>query len=233
MPARVDCLIEVGNKRFFACAAAWPGWCRSGRDEHAALEALYAYGQRYASVLRGSAVRFTSPGQAGALRVVERVPGNATTDFGAPDGVFTIDAEPLTGRTPATMKEVLEACWAAFDASAVAAEGVELRKGPRGGGRELDSIVDHVVEAELSYLRKLTGSGARIDESDPTTAREQGRAAVLAGLDRAAAGDVPERGPRGGTMWTPRRFLRRTAWHVLDHAWEIEDRASPEPYHQP
>jgi hypothetical protein len=25
-------------------------------------------------------------------------------------------------------------------------------------------------------------------------------------------------------IWTPRRFVRRTAWHLFDHLWEIEGR---------
>jgi hypothetical protein len=65
-----------------------------------------------------------------------------------------------------------------------------------------------------------------VDESDPWNSWTVERAAVLDGLDRAKAGTLPGGGPRGGAMWTPRRFLRRAAWHVLDHAWEIEDRAT-------
>ena len=25
--------------------------------------------------------------------------------------------------------------------------------------------------------------------------------------------------------WSPRFYVRRSAWHALDHAWEIEDRS--------
>jgi hypothetical protein len=48
-----------------------------------------------------------------------------------------------------------------------------------------------------------------------------------AALAAGARGELPERGPRGGARWTPRSFVRRVAWHVLDHAWEIEDRLQP------
>ena len=72
----------------------------------------------------------------------------------------------------------------------------------------------------------MIGVGARpVDEDDPWSSRATERSAVLDGLDRAAAGDQPTTGPRGGKIWTPRRFLRRVVWHVLDHAWEIEDRS--------
>ncbi len=224
MAASIGCLVEKGATRTFAAAAAWPGWCRSARDEDAAVQALHDYGPRYASVLSSSGLRFSAPTAPSRLRVIERVPGNATTDFGAPDGNFGADTEPVSTREWTRLGAVLEACWAAFDRAVDAAEGVELRKGPRGGGRTLDAIVGHVVGAEASYLRKLTGSGVTVDENDPGASRDGERAAVFEGLARAETGDLPERGPRGGAMWTPRRFLRRVAWHVLDHAWEIEDR---------
>jgi hypothetical protein len=226
MPTPVDCLLEAGSQRTFVCAAAWPGWCRAGRDEHAALEALSTHGRRYASAMRASGVRLAVPSGPGALRVIERVPGNATTDFGAPDGAYEADEEPITAREWTRLRRVLEACWAAFDAAAAAAEGAELRKGPRGGGRDLDAIASHVVGAEGGYLRKLIGTGVTIAEDDPWGARAIERAAVLEGLDQARSGELPERGPRGGARWKPRRFLRRTAWHVLDHTWEIEDRST-------
>lgn len=226
MPTVVDCLIESGAKRTFASAAAWPGWCRGGRDEHSAMESMQLYGARYASVLRVSEIRFSAPGAVSTLRVLERAPGNATTDFGAPDGVFDADAQPVAAREWTRLNTVLQACWSAFDRTVAGAEGVELCKGPRGGGRELDSIVAHVVNAEASYLRRLTAAGVKLEEGEEWNSRERERAAVLDGLDRARTGDLPEHGPRGGAMWTPRRFARRTAWHVLDHAWEIEDRKS-------
>ena len=41
----------------------------------------------------------------------------------------------------------------------------------------------------------------------------------------AAHGQVPERGPRSGSIGTSRYFVRRVAWHLLDRTWEIENRA--------
>lgn len=100
------------------------------------------------------------------MEVIERVAGNATTDFGAPDGIFALDASPLSPRDLTRCRRVLEACWTAFDHAVLAAEGVELKKGPRGGGRELEAIVSHVVGAEASYLRRLTGAGVAADDAD-------------------------------------------------------------------
>jgi hypothetical protein len=224
--APIECLVEVGAKRTFAAAGDWPGWCRSARDESGALEALVAYGERYAAALASGGPRFAPPASLQGLSVVERAPGNATTEFGAPDAVFDADAEPISGPRWGRLRSILGACWTSFDRAATEADGVALRKGPRGGGRDLDAIVAHVAGAEASYLRRLTGATVKVDESDPWTSWTVERAAVLNGLDQAKAGTLPEAGPRGGAMWTPRRFLRRAAWHVLDHAWEIEDRAT-------
>jgi hypothetical protein len=121
---------------------------------------------------------------------------------------------------------VLRAVWRAFDRAAAAAVGVELRKGPRGGGRDLDKIVVHCVEAEEAYLRQL---GAR-PPTPPADLVERWPALRKAGLEmlaRRAGGDPPE--TKVKRPWTPRYFVRRAAWHVLDHAWEIEDRAAPPP----
>ena len=84
MRSRHDVSIERGTKRVFAWAIEWPGWCRSGRTEEAALEALVEYGPRYARVVGRRKLGFLSPAVLGDLRVVERLEGNATTDFGAP-----------------------------------------------------------------------------------------------------------------------------------------------------
>jgi hypothetical protein len=85
-----------------------------------------------------------------------------------------------------------------------------LRKGPRGGGRDRDKIVDHVSEAERAYAPK---AGIRVP---PRTPWPEHREIILTGL-RA---DDP-----AGAKWPLRYLIRRMAWHVLDHAWEIEDRS--------
>jgi hypothetical protein len=227
----VEAYVEATTKRAFAGAIDWPGWCRAGRDEEAALEALFERGPRFASVLEGSRVRFTAPARPATLKVVERLEGDATTDFGAPSIAPSRDASAIDRRWLTRNERILRACWVAFDHAVEGVHG-ELAKGPRGGGRQVDAIVDHVVGAEGSYLRMIAGrppayrEGAAAPDAEAIAAREEERAAVLEGLERALVDGIPEKGPRGGARWTARYFVRRAAWHVLDHAWEIEDRSS-------
>ena len=221
----IDSYVERGSKRVFAGAVDWPGWCRSGRDEATALEALIDYAHRYADVVRGIRPAFPAPKAPAALRVIERLKGDATTDFGAPSKAPRADSRPMSARDFSRQLTILRACWAAFDRAAVAARGVELSKGPRGGGRNLESIVGHVVGAESGYLRTLATTPPELDD-DPFVATEGSRQAVVDAITRAVTEGLPTAGPRGGKIWTPRYFVRRVSWHTLDHAWEIQDRAA-------
>ncbi len=217
---KVEVYLEIGQKRTFAVALDWPGWCRSGRDEASALQALYDYGPRYAHVLQRTRLGFHAPSKASALVVVERLTGNATTDFGAPDLALSRDTKPINPTELQRWRTALKACWRTFDKAA--ATGQTLSKGPRGGGRDLTKIIQHVREVDVSYLASLGGKLKHEDEPGQPLAPV--RQAILSTLT-AAHGEVPARGPRGGIRWTPRYFVRRLAWHELDHAWEIEDRA--------
>ena len=219
----VETYLEVGAKRVFAGALDWPGWCRSSRQEEDALDALLTYGPRYAGVLKGSGVRFAPPTKFSTLAVVERLKGDATTDFGAPSIAPKADAKPIDRRWLGRNEKILRACWKMFDRAAGNVAG-PLTKGPRGGGREVGAIVAHVVGAEASYARMIGAKTPSIHDADADAARDDERAIVLEGLERAVTEGILE-GPRGGKRWSARYFVRRAAWHVLDHAWEIEDRS--------
>lgn len=218
--------LEVGSHRTFAAALDWPGWCRAGRDESMALRSLFEYGPRYARILRPARVGFHAPNDVSAFVVVERLKGTAMTDFGAPDLAPATDSQPLDDRELRRLQTLLKACWRAFDAAVETAKGKTLRMGPRGGGRDLDEIVQHVLGAEGGYLSALGGKVSQPDASrlSPGPTRQ----AILNTLVATAHGEVAERGPRGGKRWLPRYFVRREAWHVLDHTWEIEDRLRSE-----
>jgi hypothetical protein len=156
--------------------------------------------------------------------VVERLKGNATTDFGAPGIAPKADAEPLNQKEVKRLARILQSCWKALDENMKAAAGKRLRKGPRGGGRSQKDILKHVLEAESGYLGSL---GWKLPEAEYGKL-EPTRAATLEGMAASARGEIPARGPRGGLRWSVRYFVRRAAWHALDHAWEIEDRVESE-----
>ena len=218
----IDVYLEKGKQRTFAGAIHWPGWCRSGRDEQAALKALFEYGPRYAQVLRTSELGFQIPSGAAVLTVVERLEGTTTTDFGAPDVAPSSDIKPVDDTELRRFQAILKSCWEKFDVAVTAAKGKTLRTGPRGGGRELEEIVMHVIGGDVAYLARLGWKAS----AETSTDLAQTRQAILSGLSWAVNGEAPVRGPRGGKRWGPRYFVRRVAWHVLDHAWEIEDRIS-------
>ncbi len=222
---RVEVYLESAPKRTFAGAVDWPGWCRSGRGEDEALAALLAYGRRYAVALTSVEPAFVAPIAGADLVVIERLRGDATTDFGAPSRAPSADARPLDDAGLQRQLRLLGAAWGALDAVAAGARGLELRKGPRGGGRDLDAVLAHVFGAEVAYLARLgakvppRAAGNRSDEL--AVEREAIRDALVAAV-RGLPAALPS---RSGARWTPRYFVRRAAWHVLDHAWEIEDRA--------
>jgi hypothetical protein len=223
--SKIEIYLEIGSKRTIAGAIEWPGWCRIGRDEESALQSLLDYAPRYALAVRAASLRFRPPADRDAFAVIERLPGNMTTDFGVPAIAPAADARPITGSELARLQKLLKAGWQSFDTAASAAESKVLAKGPRGGGRDLDKIVAHVLEADSAYLERL---GVKIQwGAQDAAGRDRGPTwqAIQNALAASARGEIPARGPRGGLRWTARYFCRRSAWHILDHAWEIEDRS--------
>lgn len=66
--------LEIGQKVIFAGVLMWPGWCRLGRDERAALQALCDYGPRCCTwcVLHAAQVEFQPPADPSGFVVIER-----------------------------------------------------------------------------------------------------------------------------------------------------------------
>ncbi len=213
-----DVYLESGARRVFACALDWPGWSRSGKDEHSAVEALAAAAPRYAAVAKAARVAFPASASEN-LEVVERLAGNATTDFGAPGAIATHDRKPTSAAEAKRIGALVAASWRVLERTAVGAPS-SLRKGPRGGGRDRDAILTHVAAAESAYARKL---GLRYPEPSPGDRRAIAamRDAILDVLSAPWKGKpLVEKG------WPPRYTARRIAWHALDHAWEIADRSA-------
>jgi hypothetical protein len=218
----VKVYLEISKRRTFASAIDWPGWCRAGKTEDEALAALLEYGTRYKKVLGGAGRNLAVPDAISGLNVVERLEGNATTEFGAPGVIPDVDRESVSDAELDRQIALLKECWRAFDSAAAAAGGDELGpSGPRGGGRALDKIRDHVRGAEVGYVRAVGGTVPGGEGADWPTAQR----AFIEALRSRAHGELPDRGPRGGERWPAPFGIRRSAWHALDHAWEIEDRS--------
>ncbi len=217
MAAPIPVYLEIGKKRVFASAVDWPGWTRSAKDEKGALEKLAADASRYAPVPKAARIQFAAG--APSFKVVERVKGNPTTDFGAPAIPASTDAKPLGREEAERICALLSASWKVFDSVAARAPA-ELRKGPRGGGRDRDKIADHIIDAESAYTPKL-GLKLKPPRRDDAAAVRVWRQAIIETIHESAGG--PQTGEKG---WPPRYVARRMAWHLLDHAWEIEDRST-------
>ncbi|HYM66500.1 MAG TPA: hypothetical protein VEW68_04360 [Patescibacteria group bacterium] len=210
MSAKTAVYLEVGAKRSFASAADWPGWSRGGKGEEAALAALAAYAPRYAAVAKLAGLDL--PASATDFEVVERQPGNASTDYGVPGSPAKLESRPVGAKEVERLCRLVEACWSYLDQVRASAPQ-ELRKGPRGGGRDRDAMFDHVLGAEIEYAKRL---GIRLKQPDgrDSAAVRAFRQEILAAM----------RDTSREQRWPLAYFARRAAWHALDHAWEMEDR---------
>lgn len=232
MNGAIRVYLEATAKRTYASALDWPGWSRGGRTEDDALETLVAYGPRYAAVAERAGSAFRPPKGTSELEVVERIPGGSATEFGIPSLPASSDERPMDEKELERLKSLLQASWDTFDTISAGAVGIALRKGPRGGGRDLDKIAQHVFGAEESYLVQLGAERRRATDAeaaDPAhVAAEMPRLreAILEAVSAKARGEELPEPNKVKKPWSPRYFVRRAAWHVMDHAWEIEDRAA-------
>ena len=208
--------VEATPKKAFATAVDWPGWSRSGKTEELAVTALADYAPRYAIVAAEAGVPF----EPGEYEVVERTGGGGGTDFGVPSSITVLDARPVDAAEAERQARLVEAAWTVF-ARVAAGAPAELRKGPRGGGRDRDKMVGHVAESDTYYAREIGITDKRPDPTDGP-AIEALRAKMLEILRRPSDGSA-----LAGRTWTARYAARRIAWHSLDHAWEMEDRSEP------
>ena len=212
--------VESTPKRAFATALDWPGWSRGGKNREVALEALRASAPRYAKVAAIAGLAFDPQARADVVRAVA---GSAYTEFGVPGAEFDLDRMPVSKDEMERTIALVQAAWTAYDQAAKTGT-TDLRKGPRGGGRDRNKIAAHLLEAERAYAGPL---GLKLNPTDPDD-----RAGVLAlrrqivdALRDAASRPAPKPAAKP-KRWTFRYAARRIAWHVLDHAWEIEDRAT-------
>jgi hypothetical protein len=207
------------DKKVAAFTLDWPGWSRGAKNPAAALELLESYRARYRPVaaLAGLATEFDA---AGPLDVVEDHVGVGSTDFwGISFAPSSFEQAPMDADEIDRKLALLEASWRYFD-DVAARVSSELRLGPRGGGRSRDEIVRHALGWERADLAKRVG--LVVDPVVPPTPDGFGshRDEFVAALRTYNA----EGRMVGGRNWTVALLLRHSAYHVLDHAWEMEDR---------
>lgn len=210
--------LEIGpkGKKTVAVAPDWPGLARGAKTGEAAIERLLAYVPRYAPVATLAGMEDVFVDFTGA-EVVEEYPGTGSTDFWGISFAFSsIDRQAISGEDLERQLTLMQACWAFFDAvrSRVSAE---LRRGPRGGGRDRDPIVRHTLAVELDWAK---GIGVHSSLDDVLTAEgvSAHRSAYCAAIrELHAQGKMAQK-------WPLRYMIRHTAFHTLDHAWEMEDK---------
>ncbi len=214
-------MLEVGpkSKKVVAVAPDWPGLSRGAKTAEAATELLLAYRPRYAPIaaLAGLAAEFAA---ATGVDVVEQFPGTGSTDFWGISFAFSsIDQQAVPGEALERELALMQAAWAFFDAVR-ARVSADLRPGPRGGGRDRDRIVRHIFANEQDWVKGLgvlTPDDAMLTGEGMNAHRD----AYCQGIR-----DYHSQGKRPGKMgkWPLRYMIRHTAFHTLDHAWEMEDK---------
>ncbi len=216
--------LEIGPKRkkVVAVAADWPGLERGATTGEAAIERLLSYVPRYAPVakLAGMEAAFatsTTSTTSSAVDVVEHYPGTGSTDFwGISFAISGIDQQALSGEALERELTLMRACWVFFDdvRSRVSAE---MQRGPRGGGRDRDRIVRHTIFTEQDWAKKLgvlTAQEAMLTDEGLDAHRDAYCSAIRASHSQNEM----------ARKWPLRYLIRHTAFHTIDHAWEMEDK---------
>jgi hypothetical protein len=211
-------ILEIGKKRrVVAGAMDWPGLDRWGTSEDDALAKLSSYVLRYAGVAEraGLASQFK---RAREVEVVERVPGSSSTDFwGIAHVPSQIERQVLSAADLDRRLDLLRACWAYFDDVAAQASA-ELRPQPRGGGRSREQIIRHVYANEPEQFSRKVEVRTPLDAVLTLEGLATHRQQYLDAIRAYNAEGKPAR------TWPIQFLVRRTAHHVMDHAWEVKDR---------
>ena len=217
----VRTVIEHGpkGKRSVAFGIDWPGWSRGAKTAELALETLESYRDRYRPVagLAGMAREFDA---AGPIDIVEDKVGTGSTDFwGISFSPSATEQGPMDEADLERGITLLRACWAFFDGVA-ARVSPEMRKGPRGGGRDRDRIIRHTIRTESEHFGKQVGLRIPEEAALSPAGLRQHREAYVAAMRAYNAGEVKRR----MRSWTLPFLIRHSAFHTLDHAWEMEDK---------
>ena len=210
--------LEIGpkGKKVVAVAPDWPGLARGGKTKEDAIERLRSYLPRYAQVAKLAKLDAEFDA-AKKLKVVEEYPGTGSTDFWGISFAFSsIDKKAMSGDELERALGLMQACWAFFD-DVRGRVSAELRKGPRGGGRDRDRIVHHIFANEQDWAK-----GLGVLTPDDAMLTGEGLKAHRTAYC-VAIRDYHSQGKLAG-KWPLRYLIRHTAFHTLDHAWEMEDK---------
>ena len=218
MTEQLRLILEIGRKRrVVAGAMDWPGLDRWGMSEDDAIEKLRSYVPRYADVAERAGMADTFA-RARDVEVVERVPGSSSTDFwGIAHVPSQIEAEVLSPAELERRLDLLRAGWAYFD-DVAARVSSELRPGSRSAGRSREQIIRHVYASEPEQLSRKVEVRTERDVVLTPKGLETHRQEYLDAI-RAYNADV-----KPARTWPIQFLVRRTGHHVMDHAWEMEDR---------
>ena len=218
MTDQLRVILEIGKKRRVVAAAMdWPGLDRWGKTDEDAIEKLLSYVPRYAGVAERAGLG-KAFARARDVEVVERVPGSSSTDFwGFAHVPSQIEADVLSTADLERRLDLLQACWAYFDDLA-AGMSPRLRPGPRSAGRTRDQIIRHVYINEPEQWSKKVEVRTPLEDVLGPAGLAAHRAAYLDAIRAYNADGKPAR------AWPIQFLIRRTAHHVMDHAWEMEDR---------
>ena len=220
MPIRTVIDRGTKGKRAVAFTLDWPGWSRGAKTPEVALETLESYRARYRPIaeLAGIAAEFDA---AGPLEVVEDTVGTPSTDFWAISFApsATERDDPMDAATLERGIAVLQACWAFFDGVAVRVSP-EMRRGPRGGGRDRNRIVRHTIRTESEDFAKQVGLRIPEESALSPDGLRLHRETYVAAMRAYNAGQTEKR----MRSWTLPFLIRHSAFHTLDHAWEMEDK---------
>jgi hypothetical protein len=216
----VRTVIERGpkDKRSVAFSLDWPGWSRGAKSADLAIETLESYRARYRPVARLArmAREFDA---AGPLKIVEDKVGTGSTDFwGISFAPSSTEQGPMSKAELDRGITLLRACWAFFD-DVAARVSPEMRKGPRGGGRDRDRIIRHTIRTESEGFAKQVGLRIPDEAALSREGLRVHRETYVAAMREYNAGE----GKRMRS-WTLPFLIRHSAFHTLDHAWEMEDK---------
>lgn len=223
----VRTVLERGpkGKRVVAFAVDWPGWSRGAKTDDEALAVLESYRERYRQVA-ASASLVEELDDGGSLKVVEERVGPGSTDFwGISFAPCALETEPMPPAELDRKIALLRASWDIFDDTA-ARVSAQMRKGPRGGGRDRDEIVAHTLRVESQDFARRLGLLVPEDATSGPHDLRRCRDAYVECMHTYNAGE----GKRMRS-WNLPFLIRHSAFHVMDHAWEMQDKdltATPE-----